>query len=105
MASPPSKKVKQPAAVFEGDELFDSVGWDPLLADAEDGFDNRITFDSSIGKIRYKSSKESEATKFQAMVDPSADLLEIWTDGACRSNGQKGAIAGVGVFFGRNDPR
>lgn len=33
------------------------------------------------------------------------DLLEIYTDGSTLSNGQTGAVAGVGVFFGDGDPR
>ncbi|TVY21070.1 Ribonuclease H1 [Lachnellula arida] len=31
--------------------------------------------------------------------------LRVWTDGAARGNGKKGAQAGVGVFFGVNDSR
>jgi ribonuclease HI len=29
----------------------------------------------------------------------------VFTDGACFHNGKKNAIAGIGVFFGINDPR
>jgi len=28
----------------------------------------------------------------------------VWTDGACRNNGKKTASAGVGVFFGKDNP-
>jgi ribonuclease HI len=31
--------------------------------------------------------------------------LKVWTDGAARGNGKKGAEAGVGVFFGVDDAR
>jgi len=35
-----------------------------------------------------------------------SDFVEvIYTDGSSRGNGRKGARAGVGVFFGDNDPR
>lgn len=37
--------------------------------------------------------------------DGSGDLEEIYTDGSTLSNGQEGAVAGVGVFFGDGDPR
>lgn len=37
--------------------------------------------------------------------DTIEDLLEIYTDGSTLSNGQTGAVAGVGVFFGDGDPR
>ncbi|KAF3766036.1 hypothetical protein M406DRAFT_221619, partial [Cryphonectria parasitica EP155] len=32
-------------------------------------------------------------------------LEEVYTDGSALSNGQEGAVAGVGVFFGDRDPR
>jgi ribonuclease HI len=31
--------------------------------------------------------------------------ISVYTDGACSNNGKKYARAGVGVFFGENDPR
>jgi ribonuclease HI len=34
-----------------------------------------------------------------------AESLEIYTDGSCIGNGIHGAVAGVGVWFGRADPR
>jgi len=29
----------------------------------------------------------------------------IYTDGACSNNGYKGAVAGIGIYFGYQDPR
>jgi ribonuclease HI len=29
----------------------------------------------------------------------------VYTDGACKNNGQSGSVAGVGVWWGRDDPR
>ncbi|KAF7525787.1 hypothetical protein G7054_g10962 [Neopestalotiopsis clavispora] len=47
-----------------------------------------------------KKSKTSKTTK------PIEDgVLHIYTDGSSRGNGRIGAAAGVGVFFGANDPR
>jgi ribonuclease HI len=31
--------------------------------------------------------------------------LKIYTDGSSLGNGKLGAVAGVGVYFGPNDPR
>lgn len=31
--------------------------------------------------------------------------MYVYTDGACSNNGKKNAIAGIGIFFGKNDPR
>jgi len=38
--------------------------------------------------------------------DPYGGMLEeVYTDGSTLNNGQEGAVAGVGVFFGAGDPR
>jgi len=29
----------------------------------------------------------------------------VYTDGACQGNGKKGAVAGIGIWWGNNDPR
>jgi ribonuclease HI len=31
--------------------------------------------------------------------------VKVWTDGSSRGNGRLGAVAGVGVYFGEDDPR
>lgn len=51
-------------------------------------------------KIEPPSKKAKTAT-----LEKLLDELEIWTDGASRGNGKAGAVAGVGVFFGKDDPR
>jgi len=79
--------------------------WAPLPADAEDGFDRRVIMDLDSGKMRWKTEEELGAAKLILKPDNYADSLQIYTDGSCRGNGQKGAIAGVGVYFGKNDPR
>lgn len=38
-------------------------------------------------------------------TDNNTNIITVWTDGGCLKNGKKGAIAGVGVFFGDNDIR
>lgn len=35
----------------------------------------------------------------------ASDSIVVYTDGSSRGNGQQGCQAGVGVFFGVNDPR
>lgn len=46
----------------------------------------------------------AEYTSFMAR-DPSNELVIVYTDGACVRNGTKHAAAGVGVFWGNEDPR
>ncbi|KAG8979847.1 hypothetical protein FRB90_007877, partial [Tulasnella sp. 427] len=36
---------------------------------------------------------------------PADEWITAYTDGACRGNGAAGAVAGVGVWYGDNDPR
>jgi ribonuclease HI len=49
----------------------------------------------------------SEATK----VDASSDTFDeagwdvVYSDGACKGNGQEGSVAGIGVWWGGKDPR
>ena len=105
MSFPPAKKTHRGSDINGAVEALQLPGWDLLPQGAEDGFDDRITLDQTDQTIRYKTSAERDASKFRARVDPTADLLEIWTDGACRNNGRVGAIGGVGVYFGRNDSR
>jgi ribonuclease HI len=44
--------------------------------------------------------KDSEAD-----TKPRENVLDIYTDGSSLANGRKGARAGLGVYFGENDPR
>ena len=38
------------------------------------------------------------------MIDQTIDLF-VYTDGACKNNGRANAKAGIGIYFGENDPR
>jgi ribonuclease HI len=40
-----------------------------------------------------------------ASVSDESQWMVVYSDGACKGNGQAGAVAGVGVFWGPNDPR
>jgi len=77
-------------------------GTGPLHPDAEDGFDRTIKLRAD-GTIGYKDTEELYAHKPQATGD-FAGPLAIWTDGAAKGNGQRGAAAGVGIWFGPNNP-
>ena len=35
----------------------------------------------------------------------ASNINQIYTDGSCLGNGQKGAVGGIGVFFAEKDPR
>lgn len=55
--------------------------------------------------IKEKPAKKAKTTASEGPKLKEDGLLKVWTDGAARGNGQKGAQAGVGVFFGADDPR
>lgn len=48
---------------------------------------------------------EAQFTLATDLDDFGPPVQQIWTDGSSLSNGKKGAVAGVGVFFGDGDPR
>ncbi|KAF9901018.1 hypothetical protein EC991_006608 [Linnemannia zychae] len=50
---------------------------------------------------------KSSFTRINGITVPtgSGDTLVIYTDGSARGNGKVGSQAGLGVFFGVNDPR
>lgn len=62
-------------------------------------------------KVHVKQEEKEEKVKKEdkeITVEPLPDdecKLNIWTDGASRGNGQLGARAGLGVYFGPSDPR
>ena len=80
-------------------------GTGPLPLDSEDGFDSRIILNSHTGKIEYKTDKQRMSTKMVPVGPADGGPLRIYTDGSALSNGRKGAVAGVGVYFGPRDPR
>lgn len=40
-----------------------------------------------------------------ASVEDESQWIVVYSDGACKGNGQAGSVAGVGVYWGPNDPR
>ncbi|KAJ3570622.1 hypothetical protein NP233_g4280 [Leucocoprinus birnbaumii] len=61
---------------------------------------------SSIQPIS-RSSEESptgQKRSFANVADESQWSV-VYSDGACKGNGQAGSVAGVGVYWGRDDPR
>ncbi|KAI0011726.1 Caulimovirus viroplasmin-domain-containing protein [Xylariaceae sp. FL0662B] len=51
-----------------------------------------------------KKSKKS-TSKTALLTDDEPGTQHVYTDGSTLSNGRAGAVAGVGVFFGKGDPR
>ena len=81
------------------------AGLGPLPPGAEDGFDPNVLLHSLTGNVVYKTQTQREATKLQPIPPGPEAMLRIYTDGSSLRNGQKGAFAGVGVYFGPEDRR
>lgn len=80
------------------------LGRGPLPPGAEDGFDPNIKLDPD-GTIRHRTEEEKQKMKFIPKDTEPPGMLRIYTDGSSLKNGQAGARAGVGVFFGPQDPK
>ncbi|KAF1926626.1 RnaseH-domain-containing protein [Didymella exigua CBS 183.55] len=103
-----SKKQKKSsglaAAVATNGDIQYEPGMGPLPEGAEDGFDRTLKMDLESGAIRHKTKAELGATKMQPTGDFTGQIV-VYTDGSSLGNGQSGAVAGVGVYFGANDKR
>ena len=71
----------------------------PLPPGAEDGFDPNIKLEPD-GLIRNRTLQEKSLTKTIPKESDPPSMLKIYTDGSSLNNGQVGARAGVGVYFG-----
>lgn len=81
-----------------------NYGTGPLPPGAEDSFDPNIRLDGS-GKIVAKTEAERNKTKTISREKNPLGMLRIYTDGSSLRNGTAGARAGVGVFFGPQNPQ
>lgn len=95
------KLSKGPIKIINGDF---QPGEGPLPPDSEDGFDRTILFNPLTANIEYKTEAQLNATKRQPTGVISGPLV-IYTDGSTLGNGKEGAVGGVGVYFGPQDPR
>ncbi len=80
------------------------IGRRPLPPGAEDGYDPNVKL-ASDGTIVDRTEQEKRKTKLVTKVQDPPGMLRIFTDGSSLSNGQAGARAGVGVYFGPQDPK
>ena len=58
---------------------------------------------SQLSPTTKTTSSSSSSTCHSSKNDKNPFI--IYTDGACQGNGKEGARAGVGVYYGKNDPR
>ena len=80
------------------------IGTGPLPPGAEDSYDPNLKL-AEDGTIQQKTEEEKTKTKPQIREKEPPGMLRIYTDGSSLRNGQAGARAGVGVYFGPQDPK
>lgn len=81
--------------------------------DVQHAFDNRnerrsiddVSLDDEEARALAEALALAEAELEKSAAPTFNKPLIIYTDGAAKGNGRDGAIAGIGVFFGDNDPR
>jgi len=77
---------------------------DPGSAQSEPARDPSAVSVSINLELTEDDTNDSNASAPHELLDfPGCEV--IYTDGACPNNGKDGARAGIGVWFGRNDPR
>lgn len=76
-----------------------------LSEPASDEADNSVDDDMEEQPISKKVKTSRSTAKLSAPSRGKGDFVRVWTDGSSRGNGKVGASAGVGVFFGDDDPR
>ena len=98
-----SRNTKHPPAKYNEAQWEPGTG--PLPPGAEDGFDPNIILDPVSGNVVYKTLEQRQATKPHPAGPTQTGLLRIHTDGSALGNGNIGAFAGIGVYFGPGDKR
>jgi len=63
------------------------------------------TIAASKEKKKAETSNEPVRKRQKTTATSNKRVLQVYTDGSSRGNGKAGAVAGVGVYFGKDDPR
>ncbi|KAG9290948.1 hypothetical protein G9A89_011098 [Geosiphon pyriformis] len=67
--------------------------------------DSTLSSSVTTGEEISNDDSDKRSVKSKSEKADQIEKLTVYTDGCSRSNGQFGARAGVGVFWGDNDPR
>ncbi|KAJ1862912.1 hypothetical protein LPJ78_004390 [Coemansia sp. RSA 989] len=98
-------KLEQEAAAFVANKPTASPACSsqPATADMRSRAD---PYARSVGRKRPRyNAAGSQSLLPTPLAGETAELITVYTDGASSRNGQKGARAGIGVYFGDRDPR
>ena len=93
-------------AVANGKNIGIFSSWDECKASVN-GYKNATykKFDKRQAAEAFMAENSSESVlKSDSQTDFEPDYY-VYTDGACSNNGKENAVAGIGIFFGTDDPR
>ncbi|KAF5392457.1 hypothetical protein D9757_002213 [Collybiopsis confluens] len=82
-------------------EGVDLLAQSPAASEVANNAPTPPTAGSSKGKKRSFDDMSTIELSFEESIDP----LVVYSDGACKGNGKGNSIAGIGVWWGDNDPR
>ncbi|KAK0466325.1 ribonuclease H-like domain-containing protein [Desarmillaria tabescens] len=69
------------------------------------GSTNIVPSSAQTTSTATNGSKSVPSTSDTSQVANIPGEITVFSDGACKGNGKTGAVAGVGVWWGHNDPR
>lgn len=93
-------------AVANGKNIGIFSSWDECKASVN-GYKNATykKFDKREAAEAFMAENSGESVvKSDSQTDFEPDYY-VYTDGACSNNGKENAVAGIGIFFGTDDPR
>ena len=70
-----------------------------------EGTNTRFSYSPIKSTSTWTSQSQPQDVSSSSENSLSSSKLIVYTDGACPGNGGANPIAGIGVFFGPNDPR
>lgn len=88
------------------EEYGDVFLGEPVDSDEEgSGPGSKLPAKNVIGTTTQVSALTTTPASRAVVSSSPPTVTQVWTDGACRGNGKKGARAGWGVYFGEGDAR
>jgi hypothetical protein len=99
-ATPPTNTVTSPNVVFTSSRGTEAarVSWNQTAVPV-----SKPVAQSTSRVLPTPAPKPVQPPRVAAPKNTTVDI--VYSDGACKANGTDGAVAGIGVWWGPNDPR
>ena len=98
-------KAPNPYSRPEKDQLLQPSNTQPSSKREFSTARKRFTVDSAaVISLHDNSTHLSEPSKDSSAWFDADEVAVVYTDGCCHNNGQNGALAGIGVYWGTDSP-